>query len=194
MPALANLQRKSILTLWGRKDAADMITMGHECENLVWHDLVSETPISLPQQRLESDSPSTLNFNFSRHGLSLMGEATALAMPRLSSIFASENVVANFNRNFPVIDFAGPGKRVFQVTVANSHTKKMQVLDVLMGAGFITKDGESYTWSDPVPQEKLEWYWIVPPFNFKKWGSKKRTQFYKTGAGEVTELKTLLKE
>jgi hypothetical protein len=101
-------------------------------------------------------------------------------MLRLSSIFASENAVANFNRNFPVpvIDFAGPGKRVFQVTVANSHTKKMQgVLDVLTGAGLITKDGESYTWSDPVPQEKLEWYWIVPPFNFKKWGSKKRTQF-----------------
>jgi hypothetical protein len=193
MPALANLQRESILRLWGRKDAEDMIKMGRLAEKLVLHDLSSQRPIILQRQQLGTKDLSTLEFNFSRIGRDWTGVETHLAFGDLHTIFASGNEVACFNKTFPVIDFAGPGKRVFQVTLSDSLTKKIDgVLNVLMSSGFITQVGENYIRTNL--SGKLEWYWVVPPFNFKHWGSKKRTQFYITGTDAMKKLKTLLKK
>jgi hypothetical protein len=175
MPLLANAGREFVLSLWSQADAAEMANKGRHCQNLVKHDLISNVPITLQRQALVSQLPSLLVLSCSRIEENWeKGVDNKVVYEKLPSLFAQENKVATLQQNFPAIDFAGPGMRVFQVTVSGSHTKEEQgYFDLLVAAGFLTKHGEEYVRSEQSSSKKLEFYWVVPTHSYSKWTSKK---------------------
>jgi hypothetical protein len=76
-------------------------------------------------------------------------------------------------KSFPVIDAAGPGRQVFQVTIAKRHSPKIEkVRDLLLAAGILAMDkkGVLYLCHEPEP---LIFYWVVHTDIFVEWGTKK---------------------
>ena len=70
---------------------------------------------------------------------------------------------------FPLIDAAGPGRRVYQVTVARKRTKTPKyMLKILLHTKLLerTSNGELVLSSGPHP---LEFYWVVPPSRVSEW-------------------------
>jgi hypothetical protein len=73
---------------------------------------------------------------------------------------------------FPVIDAAGPGRQVFQVTIAEKHPPKIEkVCHLLLAAGIRAKDkmGELYLCHESKP---LIFYWVVRTNIIVEWGTK----------------------
>ena len=73
------------------------------------------------------------------------------------------NVVAGLARGSELIDAAGPGQKVYQVTVSSSHRMSLKALEDLgRGLGYIgngvAKAGK-----------KLEFHWVVPKSRAHEW-------------------------
>jgi NAD-dependent DNA ligase len=74
-------------------------------------------------------------------------------------------------RNTALIDFAGPGRKVFQCTVSVDHDIKPRALeDLLLVAGYIEKDenGNFVAVTSNLPPP-LDFYWVVPFGRFQDW-------------------------
>jgi hypothetical protein len=87
----------------------------------------------------------------------------------VSTVLNEPNVVAGCAPKTPLIDAAGPGRKVYQVTVADKHEMALDATEKLFKAlGFI--DGKKSVADNAV--EKLEFYWVVPTEIATKWRSK----------------------
>jgi hypothetical protein len=87
----------------------------------------------------------------------------------------SKQVVAVLPPRFPVIDAAGPGRRVFQVTLQKDHAIKADGAEqLLIKAGLLDNNGEH---TGNCSKEKLEFYWMVHPSSFAHWCKKAAQDF-----------------
>jgi hypothetical protein len=112
---------------------------------------------------VESDS---LDLDFARSEQNFTDPIEAFqALPQV--LQESSQVVAVLSNFLPVIDAAGPGRRVFQVTLSRHHTLKAKGTETLLKqAGFVNVDG---TQANTSSQKKLEFYWLVHPDRFSDW-------------------------
>ena len=82
---------------------------------------------------------------------------SSLELAEIMSVFDNNNTIARMKQNCPLIDFAGPGRKVYQVTISGKHDfKAKKLIDLLVQQKSLEND-ESAT-----PQELLEFYWVVP--------------------------------
>jgi hypothetical protein len=87
----------------------------------------------------------------------------------VSTVLNSRNVVARLAAKSALIDAAGPGRKVYQATVANAHGMNLDATEKLFEElGFI--DGENKVTKNAV--EKLEYYWVVPTEIASIWKAK----------------------
>ncbi len=87
----------------------------------------------------------------------------------VSTVLSKRNVVARLAEKSALIDAAGPGWKVYQVTVANDHDMNLDAMEKLCEElGFV--DGEKRVTKNAVG--KFEYYWVVPTKIASHWKAK----------------------
>jgi hypothetical protein len=99
-----------------------------------------------------------------------------LGIDSLGPIFSSDDKVCRMMSATPTIDYAGPGRKVYQVTVGKKHDMKVDgMIDILIQAGYLRKDAKGNVTlvpPDSAPKEKFEFIWVVPKGIAPAWTDK----------------------
>eukprot|EP00978_Attheya_sp_CCMP212_P029227 scaffold103301_cov71-Attheya_sp.AAC.2 len=168
-------QRATILYYWGVVDAAEFAKMGSKVEDLFLADLLcADAVTTMKSQELKHH---TADPHIAEDVFSLpagRNSRRGLSLENVGTIFDSGNEVAGMADNTALIDGAGPGKQVEQVTVSDDHSFKQPALICLLkSAGFLEENKGILRMIDAAADDKLKFYWVCPPARYAKW--KKRT-------------------
>jgi hypothetical protein len=96
-------------------------------------------------------------------------------------VLKNANVVAKIAKGGYLIDAAGPGRKVYQVSVSRDHEMPAAAMEKnCKELGFIDQAGKlvSTTEGEMEPR-KLEFYWVVPMAQAASW-KKKAPKTYRT--------------
>jgi hypothetical protein len=165
-------QRASILSYWGVVDSSEFHAMGSKVEDLFLADLCQENAVTtMKRQQLKirvADDDIAEDSLILPNGRSCQRN---VQLGDLGSIFLAQNVVAGMATNTAMIDAAGPGKRVEQVTVSDDHSfKQAGLIWLLKSAGYLKEEnGTLQMIHDVELDDKLEFYWVCPPARYSKW-------------------------
>lgn len=171
------LNRESIVSFWGVVYCDDSARMGRKIERLFAEDLKHPSGVIAKIQRCKVKSNDTLQPS---EILILRGpNGQCLDTPKdakdawglLGIIFTNTDTSAAMPDGFPLIDAAGPGRRVHQVTAGSDHSKSpTAMLRLLMAAGLMgfTNDRKLIT----IPGDPVKFYWVVPPGRYQGWTQK----------------------
>jgi hypothetical protein len=169
--------RKLVIEFWGKtcKEGAG-VQMGFAVENLFADDLQKlvasvgfELPRWLQEGRADIGPESRLivdqKCSWSTEPITLAG---------LSRVFEDGKTVGQMKQRSGLIDFVGPGRKVYQVTVGLAHKMNLNsLITVLVQAGFLLKtEGRLELATVHVPEDKLEFYWVVPSLIKENWKKK----------------------
>eukprot|EP00978_Attheya_sp_CCMP212_P035810 scaffold158063_cov39-Attheya_sp.AAC.1 len=139
-------QRATILSYWGVVDASEFHAMGNKVEDLFLADLFQDTAVTT------------------------MSCQKDVQLGDLDSIFCAQNIVAGMAKNTALIDAAGPGKQVEQVTVSDDHSfNQAGLTSLLKSAGFLEEKAGMLQMIIVAPTDKLDFYWVCPPARYAKW-------------------------
>jgi hypothetical protein len=160
--------RECILSYWGAISKSERSEMGEAVENLVWDDLKSRNLFrTWSMQSQKRDDPPNLTI--------FLTMRVCCTMADLKGVFASCNELVRMEPNTPLIDFAGPGRCVYQATISADHSMSLVGLQkVLEVAGYMQVTGNTYKMVDDSTLPKLNFYWVVPHEKFGAWTSKKQ--------------------
>jgi hypothetical protein len=91
-----------------------------------------------------------------------------------------------------LIDFAGPGKNIFQVTVNYTHELRFSGLaELFLASGHITQDGPDNYQIVESQIDKINLYWVIPYGVETKW--KGRVECFKKNTKDSTPTDLFLK-
>ena len=142
MAAMLRSNRETILSYWGVIDPAEFAGMGMKVmEALFVNDLCSSGSLTMRRKKLGGNGPSDdkLSLSGGRDMFELSDQDEDQNFGGLKHVLSSDNLVSIFRKG--VIDTAGPGMRVYSVTVGSDHSKKMEgLLRILECAGFLEKE------------------------------------------------------
>jgi hypothetical protein len=181
--------RNETLNYWGKVSDGDLSVMGTAVEKLVWLELKKNI-------KLKTFELTNGKTKWTARGLALKNvrelknEKGFPLRPSIEdlqqTIFdPSKNTVCWMKEKCPLIDFAGPGRRVYQVTVGTDHEFKLDgTKELLCAGGFIEVVGGVIAYSEAfdnflkgTEEEKkrdaekwyIEFYWTVPESISKTW-------------------------
>eukprot|EP00978_Attheya_sp_CCMP212_P020536 scaffold58932_cov36-Attheya_sp.AAC.1 len=79
-------------------------------------------------------------------------------------------MVAGMAKDTALIDAAGPGKQVKQVTVSDGHCfKQTGLTSLLTSTGFLEEKAGMLQMMNVAPTDKLDFCWVCPPARYAKW-------------------------
>jgi hypothetical protein len=168
-------QRGTILTYWGVVDSSEFHAMGSKVEDLFLADLCQENVVTrMKRQRLKI---SAADDDFAEDLLVLPADRQCqrdVQLKDVKDIFGCQDMVATMAKNTALINGAGPGKRVVQVTVSDGHSfNQTALISLLKSAGFLEEENGTLKVIDVGPADKLEFYWVCPPARYAKWKNRK---------------------
>jgi hypothetical protein len=171
--------RSSILSFWAKVGAGVRSHMGDCVEGLFWKDLAKPTyhmkRWEMRGKRTPTDTADKLHLT----GTIMMPKFATIE--DLKDVLSTETTVCRMSKNFAVIDFAGPGRRVYQVTVSDDHSLSISgTANLLKDLGYLVMKGKNYVFP-ATPPPTLEFHWVVPYQSESKW--KSRSQKSTTGKG-----------
>jgi hypothetical protein len=153
--------------------------MGDCVESLFWGDL-SKSTYRMKRWKMQGKRKPT----DTAEGQLLTG---TIILPKfatiedLKGVLSTETTVCRMKKNFAAIDFAGPGPRVYQVTVSDDHSLSiLGTANLLMNLGYLVTNGKTYVFP-ATPPPTLEFHWVVSYQSESKW--KSRSQKSTTGQG-----------
>jgi hypothetical protein len=166
---VAGENREAVLSYWCAISNSDRSKMGEAVENLVWQDLrdrcLFQTWSMSSRKFVQFWYPNLTNISKTR---------TGCTMADLKGVFASGNELARMAPGTALIDFAGPGRRVYQATVSADHSMSLVGLQKLLeAAGYMEVQNGKYVMVDDSKLPNLDFYWVVPRENFGAWKDKK---------------------
>lgn len=105
---------------------------------------------------------------------------------QLGDVFSkNQNIIVLLKEGFVLIDCAGPGRLVYQVTVGDDH--KMSVggmKKLLIAAGYLIENRQGKlveNYKDKMDaEEMLEFHWVVAPSRFWAWAKKSPKKYSTT--------------
>jgi hypothetical protein len=99
----------------------------------------------------------------------------------LREFFASgKNQYAFLPKNFAAIDFAGPGREVFQLTTGTRHQLNAEkTKSLLEAAGLLGRNNKGDLVIGPSPQP-LQCYWVVVEPKYQEVWSKKKPYYFRS--------------
>jgi hypothetical protein len=158
--------RKKILSYWGILSNSERSSMGEAKEDLVWQDLQDCCLFrtwSMSSQKLAEYPTQTISVT-----------RTGCIMADLANVFSNDNKLVRMEPGTALIDFAGPGRRVYQATVSADHSMLLAGLQKLLkAAGYMEFTGKKHMMILDPSLPKLDFYWVVPYDNFGAWKVKK---------------------
>jgi hypothetical protein len=130
---------------------------------IVYIFVVFFAPVLVSEEKVDD-----LSFQHARSELDLTEHTPTAAFTWLPEVLAPDSlVVAALPHTFPAIDAAGPGRRVFQITINKNHTlPEKNTVKILKSAGFLNSEGKH---TDDCSREVLEFYWMVLPEQYSDW-------------------------
>jgi hypothetical protein len=135
---VAGKNREKVLSYWCAISNSERSKMGEAVENLVWLDLqggCSFRTWSMKNQK-HVEPPNLADISRVR---------TDCTMEDLSTVFNHGNELVRMAPGTALIDFAGPGRRVYQVTVSADHSMSVAGLQKLLeAAGYMKRTGKKY--------------------------------------------------
>jgi hypothetical protein len=176
--------RGAILSFWDKPDVEQRIAMGIAVEELFWVDDLERftapppstgTPFSMQrwkQTRGSTNAPLRSDLVGSKQWTKLPDR---LGIDGLELIFNSDDQVCRTSVATPTIDFAGPGRKVYQVTVGKNHSMNIDgMIKILNQAGYLREDnkGNVALVRSGAPKEKFEFIWVVPKGIAPDWKNK----------------------
>lgn len=172
-----SLNRESIVSFWGVVHCDDSARMGRKLKKLFADDLKNPKGVTVKTQRCKIKSKDELErprqLILRHQGVTSFDnlEDHKDAWNRLGVIFTRSDTSAAMPDGFPVIDAAGPGRRVYQVTTQEDHSKKASgMLKLLLAAGLLML-GPNGDLTE-VAAGSIDFYWVVPPARFNAWTQK----------------------
>jgi NAD-dependent DNA ligase len=158
--------RERILSYWGAISGSECSKMGEAVENLVWQDLQQGCLFqtwNMTGQKFETLPNLT----------SILETRTGRTMADLSGIFENDNELVCMAPGIALIDFAGPGRRVYQATVSADHSMSLVGLQELLTAGgYMKLTGTNSVMVADAQLPKLGYYWVVPHEKIGAWMGK----------------------
>ena len=127
--------------------------MGSRVEDFCWQELKKNSPAHVHQ--IKNVGSVISNFR--------PGETVAVLL--LQKIFTVINVLCRMKENIALIDFAGPGLPVYQVTISDNDTMVASGSEELLttsGHCVKTKDGLALSKTAVAMPKQIEFYWMVP--------------------------------
>ena len=176
--------RRVILTFWGVVDCDEYAKMGRKVENLFASDLESDRGFvaNVHVCRKKTKDPTvTTEKEIRKAGSDVTFSRPSSkeeAYETLQVLLGRNDQAAAMPEHFPVIDAAGPGRRVYQVTVSKPpHSKSVNgMVSLLLSAGLLQRDSQGNLMKSKTPKE-LEFYWVVPPDRFAEWTGRVATKY-----------------
>jgi hypothetical protein len=168
---LIAVKRDHILTYWAKFGSGELSCMGKAVEDLFWDDLQNKD-IYIRSFKMKNSKCTTRNNECNVVEDKIPCEKLDLQYKHVienldiedlrTEIFSTNDTLCRMKTGGALIDFAGPGKNVYQVTVSENHSLSISGLYALFCAsGHIAKDKSG---KDKV-QEKIgtiNFYWVVP--------------------------------
>lgn len=142
---ILSAHRKIILSYWGVIDSAQFADMGGAVERLFIADL-QRGNCAFRRHKLgdKTGNDDVLQLDSPPELIDLQLRTQDEAFHQLGEIFSSSNTnaIVLFKTGFILIDCAGPGRRVYQVTVGDDHSMSLDGMQKLLtAAGFTTNLG-----------------------------------------------------
>ena len=164
MKSLVRASRESILSFWAKVGCGKRSGIGDAVEELFWDDL-SQGPFKMETWTREVRSvPGQLKTEDSWKPKPHNGVKLEEAADHVTN---DGDIVCRMVKGCPLIDNAGPGRRVYQVTVGDDHSMYLDaMIKLLVSFGYLstkpTKQGVLIEISPKPPQENLLFYWVAP--------------------------------
>jgi len=177
--AIVKAGREFILSYWGRVYGDEYVKMGREAEILFIKDLENANGMIMKRYlqkygKKEAEESMVESELVVEPGEKTMVHVEIQDMRKLcSEVLKQTNVVAKVARNFALIDTAGPGRRVYQVTVSENHGMSFKAMkDICKELGYFGQKGRVVK-----NAKALEFYWVIPEGIAKRWKGKRPHKF-----------------
>jgi hypothetical protein len=163
--------REVILTYLGKISSSECAKMGEVVEDLFVQDLTNSNGMLMKRYLQTTGNNKDLRVESVlavEAGMEVIDNVTIDDV--FSEVLNKTNVVAKLADRSALIDAAGPGRRVYQVTVSPKHDMNFEKMEMLcIQAGFMNdNDGNMAT----TEKKKLEFYWVVPGALAATWKAK----------------------
>ena len=181
---ISNQGRDFILSFWGKIGAGPLSTMGIDVENLFWEDLKANRPMR--QYDMNNKSACTV-FQCRGSGPMLFGEDKNFSdLPQV--VFNANNTICRMKQNHALIDFAGPGHRVYQVTVGKKHKLTVSGLKGLfLASGHIVENNGTIVKSRNIHSRGIiQFCWVISEGKENEWKKKLSTTISPGNEKEVS--------
>jgi hypothetical protein len=178
---VATLNRRSILGFWAKAGIEKRTALGARVEDLFWSDDLarSNNVNGLNMTRYlqtSGKSPGDESFLTNDHPWVRLQDEQRYELQNLASVFTANDTVVRMKQSVGVVDFAGPGRKVYQVTTGTTHRNVFDGwVTMLAQAGYLLQndDGTVTMNTDAHSQYgPLELYWVVPVGERATWSIK----------------------
>jgi hypothetical protein len=169
---IASLSREYVLSFWGITSAGKRSEMGHIVENLFWQDLQKPYLMKTFLMTTKEETEEVIMVKKCKFENDISLDHASLGKKVFN---ATTSVVAQMQKNMALIDFAGPGRKVYQVTVSPNHTLSIDGLKHLFVASGHLKEGKDHTLQVSKNAKrigKISYYWVVPESRATHWKKK----------------------
>jgi hypothetical protein len=173
---IATKGREVILTFWGKIQNSDFVKMGGVVEDLFWNDLKARRRMRRILMKKESESKVMDVFQLCN--TTALSERTNFEFEDLKAeIFnnTNSNTICRMVKNCALINFAGPGRKVYQVTIQTDHSMSKEGLEELfIASGHLIEVGNELKISQDVDNNSnIEFYWVIPEGKESDWKKKR---------------------
>jgi phosphoribosylanthranilate isomerase len=176
---LIGASRNLVLSFLGRVSNASMVEMGDQFEKLAISDL-KEIHVRMREYKMSDIPPKERTQSFfvldEARDIATISSTMQDAYNEINSkVFRQTNFFAVPPKGFGLIDAAGPGRMVYQITASNDHKASFNAAKMLLlGARLLTDDGKlQLSHRKGVPDDSfISFYWVVPPGRFGDWSKK----------------------
>jgi hypothetical protein len=178
---VAVAKREIVLSYVGVADVSERSSVGLAVESIFWDDLKKGGRFQAynMKEKMDCDFQIACNLSWSDN----------CAIAELATVLDNDRQVTRVETGGAAIDFAGPGRRVYQVTVSRDRSFELGPMEnLLVACGYLIREGKGVR---AAPQAatlpKLSFYWAVPYSiaTSKTWKGKAAKKFKKTEAPVV---------
>jgi hypothetical protein len=180
--------REFKVSFWGMVGDGELSQLGADIENLFWKDL-QNPHCSMIQYKMEKGSKAT-TFKL-RDSVSMPTYIENCKISDLPSYIVYNNSsICRMANKGALIDFAGPGSKVYQVTVSKDHSlKKSGLAELFLALGHVVRNEKkeitlSTNWK---LKKKIEYYWVIPKQKINMWKNKNSKTIYTKANDNFTD-------
>ena len=164
--------REKILSFWAVVGSGERSCMGSKVEELCWQELKKNSLAHVREMSFYGNTKIPVSpFRPGENVAALTG----LTIPDLNNIFSADNILGRMMKGTDLIDFAGPGLKVYQATISDTHDMVPKGLEeLLITSGHCVKVNDRLELVENfAAKQKIKFYWMIPYQKKTQWLKKR---------------------